>query len=240
MANEHGEWIMYGVEEDDPLCLHDVDELIACVNEVGFLPLFKNEAPGFSVEERTGAGWWWSENEARDPWIWRGTASRSARVAYGKFFDRKAGFISLDWLPYFVNYRRNGYDFDARWDDGLASYREKHIMDLFEERETLFSSEMKQMAGFGKDGDKNFDGVLTELQMQSYLTVRDFRKRLNKKGQPYGWAVAVYCTPEALWGAERVTAAYAEDPEVSKERILAHLEKTFPGAKRQQLEKLIK
>ena len=38
---------------------------------------------------------------------------RYGKVAYGKFFDKKAGFISLEWLPYFANYRRSGYDFDA-------------------------------------------------------------------------------------------------------------------------------
>ena len=32
------------------------------------------------------------------------------RIAYGKFFDRKAGFISREWLPVFANYRRDGYD----------------------------------------------------------------------------------------------------------------------------------
>ena len=52
-------------------------------------------------------------------------------MAYGKFFDKKAGFISREWLPYFANYRRSGYDFDARWEDGLANIREKNIMDFY-------------------------------------------------------------------------------------------------------------
>jgi hypothetical protein len=52
-------------------------------------------------------------------------------VAYGKFFGNKAGFISLKWLPYFANFRRSGYDFDSRYQDGLAERREKKIMDYF-------------------------------------------------------------------------------------------------------------
>ena len=46
MGNEAGEWIMYGVKWDDPECIHTVEEAIAYINEVGFLPLFKNDIPG--------------------------------------------------------------------------------------------------------------------------------------------------------------------------------------------------
>lgn len=53
MESKDGTWIMYGVSEDDPECLHTVDEFIGYIEEVGFLPLFRNEIPGFSVEERT-------------------------------------------------------------------------------------------------------------------------------------------------------------------------------------------
>ncbi|MCR5486844.1 MAG: hypothetical protein K6F35_04845 [Lachnospiraceae bacterium] len=43
----------------------------------------------------------------------------------------KAGFISLEWLPYFANCRRACCDFDSHYQDGLASRREKKIMDFF-------------------------------------------------------------------------------------------------------------
>ena len=39
--------------------------------------------------------------------------------------------IHRQWLPYFANYRRSGYDFDSRYEDGLATYREKVIMDYY-------------------------------------------------------------------------------------------------------------
>lgn len=37
MGNEHGEWIMYGVQEDDPYCIKTIEELTSYINEVGFL-----------------------------------------------------------------------------------------------------------------------------------------------------------------------------------------------------------
>ena len=48
MGNESGTWIMYGVSREDPECIHTVDEAVEYINKVGFLPLFKNEIPGFS------------------------------------------------------------------------------------------------------------------------------------------------------------------------------------------------
>lgn len=61
MGNENGTWIMYGVDKDDPYCIHTVEQLIEYIDEIGFIPLFKNEIPGFSVEERTAADYWWTE-----------------------------------------------------------------------------------------------------------------------------------------------------------------------------------
>lgn len=242
MGNESGTWIMYGVEPDDPECLHTVDEAIEYINEVGFLPLFKNEIPGFSLEERTVAMNWWSENPEKDPWEWRAQIARSGKVAYGKFFAGKAGFISTKWLPYFVNCRRDGYDFDALWEDGKASRRQKKIMDLFAENNAdaeLFSNEIKKTAGFGKGGEKGFDGTITNLQHMTYLCVRDFRQKRNKKGQEYGWAIAVYSTPEHIFGYDLVTAAYNEKPDESSNRIAEHIRDVYPIATEAQIKKLI-
>ena len=240
MGNENGEWVIHGLSARDKNALQTADELLEYVERVGFLPLFYNELPGFSVEEHTIAVHWWSDDEAVDPWSWRQVLARSHKVAYGKFFNKKAGFISLKWLPYFANARRDGYDFDARWDDGKASYRAKHIMDRFPGNEEILSFALKEEAGFGKDGEKNFEGALTDLQMQTYLTVSDFRQRLNKKGQPYGWHIAAYSTPESLWGYDLLTGAYGEPPEMSRERIYRHAEELCPGAGRKDIIKVLK
>ncbi len=42
-------WIVCGVDWDDLECIHTVDEAIEYINKVGFLSLFKNEIPGFSL-----------------------------------------------------------------------------------------------------------------------------------------------------------------------------------------------
>lgn len=249
MAIEKGEWIMRGLAWDDPFRIRTWQELVNWINEVGFLPLFANEVTGFSAEEHVSPNFWWSGDPEQDPWEWREIIARSHQVAYGKFFAGKAGFISLEWLPWFVNFRREGYDFDARWEDGLASYREKLIIDQLTGRDEdgemtfpdtqILSTDLKKKAGFGKNKEKNYPGIITGLQMQTYLVITDFHRRRNKRGQEYGMPVSVLLPPEAVWGYERVTAAYEEKPEISRQRIISRVQKKFPGNDEKSIIKLI-
>lgn len=216
---------MRGLDWENPYRIRTWQELVNWINEIGFLPLFGNGVPGFSAEEHTSSRFWWSGDREEDPWEWREIIAASGQVAYGKFFDKKAGFISLEWLPYFVNCRRAGYDFDARWEDGLASRLEKKIMDFFlgedPDGDTIFkkdrilSTDLKKAAGFGKGGEKNYAGVITNLQMQTYLVISKFARRRNKRGKEYGMPVSILLPPETLWGYDRMTAAYSESPEKS-------------------------
>ena len=235
MALENGEWIMRGLPWDDPLRIRGWRELIRWIDEVGFLPLFKNEIDGFSAEEHTSDLFWWSGDPDQDPWEWRKLMARSGQVAYGKFFGKKAGFISRAWFPHFANWRRDGYDFDSRWDEALAGIRQKRIMDQFAGRDQLYAPELKRLAGFGKGGEKNFEGTVTDLQMGGYLMIRDFRQRLNKKGLPYGWPVSVYATPEALWGGDHIASAYSTEPARSGELVCQQVRKNFPAAAEESL-----
>ena len=243
MGNESGSWIMHGLCEDDPLCLHSVEEAESFIKKIGFLPLFKNEIEGFSLEEYTVPAFWWSDIEAADPWMWRAIIARHKDIVYGKFFDKKAGFISKEWLPVFANYRRDGYDFDALYEDGKAANKHKKIMDHFMEEHAeaeIMSNELKKLAGFSSDGEKGFEGAITNLMMELYLCNCDFRKRKNKKGIAYGWDVAVYSTPEHIHGYDHVTASYKEDPKASYERIVSRVKELFPDATDQQIKKVIK
>ncbi|MBR5930707.1 MAG: hypothetical protein IKZ95_01635 [Lachnospiraceae bacterium] len=235
METINGEWYMLGCAANDPLRLRTADDLASLIKKIGFLPLFSNEIPGFSVEERTLPQSWWCGDPSSDPWEWRQILSRRKDIAYGKFYNKKAGYVSKKWFPSFANYRRNGYDFDALVGDELASYRARKIMSALEPDESLaglemLSFELKQKAGFGKGGEKNFEGILTELEMQTYLLVSDFRQKKNKKGESYGWHIAAIETPETKWGYDYIAGGYAETPEESWNRIVKQIRKHFPSA----------
>ena len=63
-----GQWFMEGLDGDDPSCIHSAEELLKVINKVGFLPLFSNEVPGFSVENMTDPTCWWCGDPEIDPW----------------------------------------------------------------------------------------------------------------------------------------------------------------------------
>ena len=240
METINGEWIMKGCDESDPSALQSVEELISLVHAIGFLPLFSNTIDGFSVEERVPAYVWWTGDEAADPWEWRMILARDPDIAYGKFFNKAAGFVSRSCFPLFANYRRNGYDFDALFEDELASYRSKKVMDVFElddeaAGKELMTYEGKELASV----DKNFQGTLTDLQMQTYLILSDFRQRKNKKGQAYGWHIAAVETPETKWGRDFVTSSYKEDPAKSWRKLKERLKKHFPSATEESIRKIL-
>ena len=76
--------------------------------------------------------------------------------------------------------------------------------------------------------------------MKTYLIIRKFERRQNKRGQSYGMAVAYYQKPEELWGYAHVTSAYKEEPSVSADRILKRAKELFPGAADVALRKVLK
>jgi hypothetical protein len=106
--------------------------------------------------------------------------------------------------------------------------------------EEIFSNELKKKAGFGKGGEKGFEGTVTDLQMKTYLCVKDFRQRRNKKGEKYGWPIAVYARPEALWGYDLVTSRYSENPSDSAAAIAEHIRDRYPVATKDQIKRIIR
>lgn len=166
------------MSERDVGQLHSADDLIAAVEQYGFLPFFRNEIHGFSIEELCPPELWFAD-DVDGPWEWKGPAARSGKCLYGKLFNKKAGFVSREWIPDFANFRRDGYDFDARWDDGLASYKDKELYESIRSDKSykpskptviafaialeLPLSEMKDMlmkAGFALSHSNKFDIIV--------------------------------------------------------------------------------
>jgi len=210
--------------------LKTIEELKSLLWEIGFLPLFKNPIEGFSVEDITPPSFWF-DGEEHDPWRWRQIIAQEHEIAYGKFFHNKAGFITRDWLPYFVNARRDGYDFDALYEDGKAPHVHKRVMDHFinKENAVIPAHILKQLAGFSEKGGGSFESVVTHLQMQTYLLIGGFTKKRNRRDEPYGWPVSQYAMPEALFGPDFVKSRYEEEPQASFDAIVSQAQRLLPA-----------
>lgn len=236
--------------------IHNADDLERTVLDLGFLPFFKNSIEGFSVEELTSPELWF-EDGVDGPWEWKGPVIRNWKCTYGKFFGGRAGFVSLEWFPDFANYRRSCHPLENTLPNSNEHNREQVVYDTVVANESLLSKEIKNLCGFRKpkgqhltpvekevaksvrksQGVEGFETVLTRLQMATWIVIADFEYQYDKQGRTYGWGVARYTTPEALFG-DRI-ALLNRTPEESKTRILHHLNQLLPSATEKQLVKFI-
>lgn len=218
--------------------LSSAEDIAALVEKMGFLPFFRGEIEGFSVEERTPPALWFGEEDG--PWEWKGPVIRLAHCAYGKFYKGKAMFVSREWYPDFANFRRDGYDFDARMDEGIARRRDTYLMEELMKEPSLLSKELKARVAFTEERKKSYEGSLTHLQMMCYITTADFEYARDRDGKPYGWGLARYATPEAFFGENFCREAYRRTPEESYARLAAHLKAQLPQASDKQIASLLR
>ena len=122
-------------------------DLIAAVREYGILPYFATSIPGFSLEEHCSP-WVLFNDTEENTWEWKGPVIRETGCAYGKFFEKKAAYVRRDLFLDLANYRRDGYDFDARYDDGLAKFQDKQLYDLIDENAPVLSKVLRQSGGY--------------------------------------------------------------------------------------------
>ena len=208
--------------------IHSKDSLVNAVRELGVVPFFRNSIPGFSIAENVSPEAWFSSEEG--VWEWKGPVIRETGCAYGKFFSGKAAFGSRELFPDLANFRRDGYDFDARYDDGLASFREKELYDLVAASCPVLSRDLKREGRYGKSGKKGFETLMTGLQRQCYVLISDFVYDKDAEGKTFGWGVAEYSTPEKRFGPGFRREAYARSPGESEEKIVSRLKAVLPGA----------
>lgn len=213
-------------------------DLIDAVERFGIVPLFQNHVQGFSVAEHVAPSAWFAGEEG--VWEWKGPVIRETGCAYGKFFEKKAAFVSREVFLDLANYRRNGYDFDSRFDEGLARRADRELYSLVEEHGPILSKRLKGMGYYGKDGRKDFDPCMLRLQEQCYVVISDFVYELDKHGKPYGWGVAEYATAERQQGQEFRKQVYRCDPAESYARLLERLKALNPNTEEKTLKRFLK
>lgn len=216
--------------------IYSAAQLTDYIHKVGFLPLLYSGIRGFSAEEVVDddcryvvlpdGGWDWPL------WKWKGPIVSDGHCVYGKFFDKKAGFISFDWWPDFCNYRRSKYPLPEE-----GSIEDSILMTL-REHGSLITRELRAACGF--DGPKmrsRFDGYITRLQMRCLIVTEDFVYPRDKHNREYGWGWSLLTTPEQLYGQEACRCQ--RSPEESLQRLQSHFRKVLPEATDRQLERLI-
>lgn len=230
--------------------INSYEDMERTVQKLGFLPFFKNNIEGFSIEEMTPGNLWFS-NEEDGPWEWKGPVIREGNCAYGKLFGGKAGYVSLDLYSDFLNMRRADY-----W----MSDKEKEIYRILVEHESLLSKELKRLGGYvrkttskesnnpldhlikrpsvHKKGYESFETIMTRLQMHCYVVIADFEYQYTHDGKRYGWGIARYTTPEALFDKD-ITNNHGRSPIESRDLLIKEITGRLPQISENQIIKLI-
>ena len=236
--------------------IHRIEDIEQMALETGFLPFFYCGIDGLSIEEHTPRELWFSD-EQDGPWEWKGPLIGMGSLAYGKLYNGKAGFVSLEWLPDLLNYRRSCYRFP--YNDA-----EREVFDTVVSHQTMLTKDIKRVCGFvrprapklspmerealrdtprslwpkgGEARNRGFETIITRLQMSLRFVVADFEYNYDREGKRYGWGVARYTTPELMYGEEMFNVD--RTPEKSLQRIITHLNKKLPYAAEWQIEKII-
>ncbi len=203
-------------------CEKDIEYI---VQEYGFLPFFTSAIPGFSIEEMADRKVWFPPH-GEGVWEWKDPVIAGTGAAYGRFFLSRPGFASREFFMKLSAYRRDGYDFEGMVNDGLVTRNERTIHAILEEAGTSSSVFLRQRAGMSKSV---FDSTITRLQMRTFMMVSGFGYNLTKDGRPYGWGIARYALPEAVY-EELEDTLNALEPADAKDRLLADLRRHFPDA----------
>ena len=155
--------------------IYSATGMMELIQKIGFLPLLDSGIEGFYAEDIVAedcgyvrlpeGGWDWPL------WKWKGEIVQEMPCMYGKFFNKKAGFISQKWWPDFCNYRRSKY---PRPDDESI---EGAILCTLQSTGSLITRELRAACGFtGKGMRSKFDGYLTRLEMATYIVTEDAEK----------------------------------------------------------------
>ena len=217
--------------------IHNATELMGYIQEVGFLPLLYSGISGFSADEAVDSdcryvllddgSWDWPL------WDWKGPIVTESDCVYGKFFNKKAGFVSRAWWPDLYNWRRHIHPAPS------PGSVEETILLTLREHGSLITRDLRRLCGFTEPKMRSrFDGYVTRLQMACRVVTEDFVYPRDKHGKEYGWGWALLTTPEQLLGKDACLCD--RTPEESLERIFNHLKRLLPRANEQQLLKLIK
>lgn len=229
-------------------------ELEEAAVKYGILPFFPNNIRGFSVEEMTPAGLLFGGNEYEGCWEWKGPVIRNRTTAYGKFFRRKAGFVSRELLPYFLKFRGSRYGvtpgstdemiYDIiSLNDRMTSTELRKILVGKQRRRTaedlpdLPGSALEQGGGRRKQSRHAIEGPLQRLQMGGRICISDFRYKLTRNGDRYGWGVAEYSAPESIFDPETLHTDLS--PEECLDYIKEFVCSRYPGASSQALSALL-
>lgn len=200
------------------------------------IPWNWNQEPPYETPVR-----WHTGLPDTDPWEWRiRVLDQRKDIAYAKVFFKKSGYITKEWIPYFLAVRRGNRTLEEEYEDGVISSQAKRIYKTVSQHGILPVHSIKELAGFGKEDKAQFERGLVELQTKMFLTMCGRQQKRSQKGEEYGWSSTVFCTTERFWGEDVFEEADQIKPEDAIEKISERILMLNPDAEPKKILKFIK
>ena len=195
--------------------VRNASEAADFIIQAGMLPFLKNDLKGFSLEAHVPDGWFDSDDHDLNPWYWRYSFALDNQIAYGKFFNRKLGFVSKELFADFVNVKRQGRGIEQFFEEGIISAEAYNLYGALFGGAVKSSIELRDELGFKRSV---VDRALTELMNETLIVILDFQRRTGRNGRAYGWPIAYYGRPEDEFGEDVVFCN--RSPHQSWQRLL--------------------
>ena len=199
------------------------ERMIAAIRRHGIIPFFKGTLPGFSIEDLTAPGCWFTDSEefggTLGPWDWKIDCVREGDIAYGKFLGGKAAFATVEYYRHLVNWRRSlpryrmalGEPFKAGTkSDSMMQILSPIALCAIREAGALEAGELRRICEAKAPQlavrKSVMDSVIQFLQMGTWSVIGDFRRIYRGPELSYsGWQRASNTTPDALFAAAHST-----------------------------------
>ena len=224
----------FGIKVTDSL------SMLEAIKTCGIIPFFENPVTGFSIEEMTPPGSWFTDEDL-GPWDWKVDVVQSGEIVYGKFLcGGKAAFATPEWYAHLRNWRLSQEKYKPTTEG-------RKVLKLIEKEGSCVSRQVRELLNVKKSKS---DSVLANLMNGTWLIIGDIQRVYKGPNLEYkGWQTASYCTPESLferpaedfgpWHIGGSTLKCDCTPEESYSKLRNHIKELFPEATEKQLDKII-
>lgn len=226
----------------NPFGIKVIDNLsmLEAIKTCGIIPFFENPVVGFSIEEMTPPGSWFTDEDL-GPWDWKVDVVQSGEIVYGKFLcGGKAAFATPEWYAHLRNWRLSQEKYKPTTEG-------RKVLKLIEKEGSCVSRQVRELLNVKKSKS---DSVLANLMNGTRLIIGDIQRVYKGPNLEYkGWQTASYCTPESLferpaedfgpWHIGGSTLKCDCSPEESYSKLRNHIMELFPEATGKQLDKLL-
>ena len=224
----------FGIKVTDSL------SMLEAIKTCGIIPFFENPVTGFSIEEMTPPGSWFTDEDL-GPWDWKVDVVQSGEIVYGKFLcGGKAACATPEWYAHLRNWRLSQEKYKPTTEG-------RKVLKLIEKEGSCVSRQVRELLNVKKSKS---DSVLANLMNGTRLIIGDIQRVYKGPNLEYkGWQTASYCTPESLferpaedfgpWHIGGSTLKCDCTPEESYSKLRNHIKELFPEATEKQLDKII-